>query len=347
MHRSAMCHTAKAFVLCVPLIAVDAQAPIAIHPFGERFEIVDSVVLKSTQANPIARISGVAALSDGRFVVTDISEGTVRLYARDGSLQSVLGGKGAGPGEFRAPVLPRVDLTGRIHVADIGLLRVTVFAPPSANGTPAVLRTVSIAGVIGALFGFEILPSGDYLFSGVGPEKKRVLYRADSTGKRKASYLDVREYVRGPAVEPGVWEAITVTTLGTDGKNAYAALSTFDSLWTVDLVSGKTNAEKVPFARYQMPEAPKERFTSRNERRSWATSQTVVAVFATRNHVFMPVFQGTYNEGKISDVAYRAAGSAWAIYSGMPAILSVQGDTVIALRSAEDDARVLRIRIKR
>lgn len=342
--------TRNVIVLVVSLLAlsqsVKAQRTAA-RPFAERFRILDSVVLRSTATYPIARISGIAVTADGRFVVADISEGTVRLYRRNGEFEAQLGGKGAGPGEFRAPVLPRIDARGRVHVPDIGLLRVTVLDLPAPQRAGGLIRTVPIGRAIRALFGFELAPSGDYIVSGSGESPKQALFVLDSAGNLKVSVLDIREYVRGPAVEAGVWQAVTVTSVATNGLSAFVTLSTFDSLWTVDLTTRKVTASAVPLPDYKAPKAPDKPFASREERRNWSTSQNVTTVFASKDHLFVPMFHGVYNEGLVSDVAYRRSGQPWVVYHGMPTILSIVGDTVFALRSAGDDATIIRVLIRK
>lgn len=101
---------------------------------------------------------------------------------------------------------------------------------------------------------------------------------------------------------------ITVTSVATDGVAAFVTLSTFDSLWTVDTKTHRVVAGAVPNAVYQPPAAPTKAFSSRNERREWATSQQVTTVLASPGHLLVPFFRGTYNEGAVGDVAYRRAG---------------------------------------
>jgi hypothetical protein len=61
-----------------------------------------SVVVRDTLTGRqiIARPTDIARLPDGRYLVVDQSEKNIKLYDRSGSLESVLGRAGGGPGEF-------------------------------------------------------------------------------------------------------------------------------------------------------------------------------------------------------------------------------------------------------
>lgn len=62
----------------------------------------------------------------------DGPEVQVRLYGRDGSLRTVIGRRGEGPGEFETPVSASRAMDGRIVVADPSLSRITFFSPEGA-----------------------------------------------------------------------------------------------------------------------------------------------------------------------------------------------------------------------
>lgn len=72
-------------------------------------------------------ISAAARQSDGDLVVADAGAGTVRLYGPDGVFRRLLGGAGAGPGEFRNPTQIVVRRVDSIFVWDDGPFRLTKF----------------------------------------------------------------------------------------------------------------------------------------------------------------------------------------------------------------------------
>lgn len=52
-----------------------------------------------TEGDPLYEVVGIA-ITQGRVVIAQENEGTLRFYDRMGSLQDVVGGRGAGPGEY-------------------------------------------------------------------------------------------------------------------------------------------------------------------------------------------------------------------------------------------------------
>ncbi|MCY3546867.1 MAG: hypothetical protein OXH49_08285 [Gemmatimonadetes bacterium] len=63
------------------------------------------------------------------LLVIDELEVQVRLYGRDGSLRTVIGRRGEGPGEFKTPMSASRAMDGRIVVADPSLSRISFFSP--------------------------------------------------------------------------------------------------------------------------------------------------------------------------------------------------------------------------
>ncbi len=63
------------------------------------------------------------------LLLVDEPEAQVRLYGQDGSLLTVIGRRGEGPGEFRTPVSVSRAMDGRIVVTDPSLSRITFFSP--------------------------------------------------------------------------------------------------------------------------------------------------------------------------------------------------------------------------
>ncbi|MDZ4257738.1 MAG: hypothetical protein U0974_11505 [Gemmatimonadales bacterium] len=94
-------------------------------------------------------IRGVGQDSAGRFYVLDAAARRVFTYEADGRPIGVIGfGYGEGPGYFQHPLTLAVAPDGRVAMADVGLMRVTVFSaigellwsvPTGQYGTPVGL----------------------------------------------------------------------------------------------------------------------------------------------------------------------------------------------------------------
>lgn len=99
----------------------------------------------------IGRVAWVAAMSDGRWAVTDYQDPRVKVYGPDGSYSTHFGRKGQGPGEFVLPAQIWSDTAGHLNVMDLDLLRRTVLT-----------RSGDLARVIRARSTFRyVAPSGD------------------------------------------------------------------------------------------------------------------------------------------------------------------------------------------
>jgi hypothetical protein len=71
----------------------------------------------------------VARDSRGRFFVIDQDDGPIKLFAHDGRFLSLLGRKGAGPGESMGPATVAVGVGDSVFVTDRRLIRGSVFGP--------------------------------------------------------------------------------------------------------------------------------------------------------------------------------------------------------------------------
>lgn len=75
------------------------------------------------------RIAGMARLGDGRVVVLDEGDKTLRFFSATGQLEHEVGREGDGPGEFRAPTGPVAMEGDSVLVFDQRLLRFSLFGP--------------------------------------------------------------------------------------------------------------------------------------------------------------------------------------------------------------------------
>lgn len=94
------------------------------------------------------RIRDVERTSDGRIVVANFGDASLKLYGADGGHLRTAGGKGGGPGEFR--YLSDLDLlAGDSIVAwDLRLERLSIFSPTGEFVRSRPLRPPQEAGVL-------------------------------------------------------------------------------------------------------------------------------------------------------------------------------------------------------
>jgi hypothetical protein len=115
-------------------------------PFAElpvwSFEASPDLVIGSAEGDVIVSVADVAALSDGRIVVQDNGDFSVKCFDPDGRLLWKTGRRGRGPGEFE-----RIDWDGlaiagdTIVVWDGDLKRVTWISPDGEYIGSAEMRT--------------------------------------------------------------------------------------------------------------------------------------------------------------------------------------------------------------
>ncbi len=96
--------------------------------FLAAFEPVRAITLEENE-DVITVFPRMAAGGVDELLVVDQPEAQVRLYGRDGSLRTVIGRRGEGPGEFQTPVSVSRAMDGRIVVTDPSLSRISFFSP--------------------------------------------------------------------------------------------------------------------------------------------------------------------------------------------------------------------------
>ena len=308
--------------------------------------LIDSVTIASSDEQPLVRLSGVAVLPSRALVLSDISEGNVRIHAPDGSLKRVVGRRGEGPLEFRAPAWPRVDRLGRIHIIDLSLKRVTVISLRAQTYEPTLVRTVSFSRALTAVSGFAIARDGSYLFTGQKAGAREVLFHVDSLGELINAALPILQLRRPSPVgtEDAIWRAVTSTAIASDGDQVFLTLSTFDSVWvTRDLKTFR--ATKLPYLRYQVPTLPSVPFRSRDEIKAWAEGLVGVTAISDSGRAFFPAFRGTYLEGAEAETAVFERGK-WTVLESLPSIVATKDQFIYTLRSIEEPIRLIRWRLR-
>lgn len=94
----------------------------------EAAPLVEIGVLEGDEALQLFRVAGGALLADGRIALVNAGTREVRIFSPDGAPDTVFGGDGDGPGEFREPQL--ADARGdTLIVYDLTLRRATVWHP--------------------------------------------------------------------------------------------------------------------------------------------------------------------------------------------------------------------------
>lgn len=314
-----------ALITAATLVSCDAprsrtSIPLApATPFSEVVQPVRSLVLQTPPSSPIVRVSGVDIAADGRLVVTDGADASAHLFSADGRLLKVLGRKGYGPGEFQIPLSPRFGLDGRIHVLDIRQNRISVFHPDGSPDREVRLRHLMRVTSI------EPERGGTYLVSAIRTDTdSNTLFRLDRDGRVIRGFLPIRRHtpagIRDPYILDGMRRA--VFSLSADGDSAYVALSTADSLWTLDTRTGTYRVAHVAVRGYKPAVALPQGMLSVREATEWVKSWTeAAAVISTSGTVAVPFVRGTLLQGDSSTLAVRRPDGTWANVDDPPLLV--------------------------
>jgi hypothetical protein len=314
-----------ALISAATLVSCDAprsRTSVPLAPAASLSEVLQPVrtfALQTPASSPIVRLSGVDIATDGRLVVTDGADASAHLFSADGRLLKVLGRKGSGPGEFQIPLSPRFGPDGRIHVLDVRQNRISVFYPDGSLDREVRLRHLMRVTDI------EPERGGTYLVSAIRTETdSNTLFRLDRDGRVLRGFLPIRHHapagVRDPEMLDGMRRA--VFSLSADGDSAYVALSTADSLWTLDTRTGTYRVAHVAVRGYKPPVAPPPGMLSLREVTAWVQSWTeAAAVMFTSGTVAVPFVRGTHLQGDSSTVAVRRPDGTWASMDDPPLLV--------------------------
>lgn len=307
------------------LVSCDASRPapnVTIAPsapFSEVLQPVRTFVLQSPPSSPIVRVSGADLAADGRLVVTDGSDASAHLFAADGRLLKVMGRKGFGPGEFQIPLSPRFGPDGRIHVLDFRQKRISVFHPDGRLDREVRLRDLLRVNAI------EPERGGTYLVSAIRtPTDSNTVFRVGQDGRVIRGFLPIRHHAPAGLRDPGMLDGLrrAVFSLSANGDSAYVALSTADSLWTLDTRSGTYTVTQVGVEGYLPPVAPRPGMLSLREVTEWGKSWTEAAsVISTNGTIAIPFVRGVQLHGDSSTLAVRRADGTWANVHNAPLLI--------------------------
>lgn len=284
-------------------------------PFSEVLQPVRSFALQTPPSSPIVNLSGADLGPDGKLVLTDGSDPAAYLFAADGRLLKVLGRKGYGPGEFQIPLSPRFGPDGRIHVLDFRDNRIAIFHPDGSLD-----RQVRLRGLM-RVTGIEPERGGTYLASAIRTETdSNTLFRLDRDGRVIRGFLPIRHHapagLRHEMVD-GLRRA--VFSLSPDGDSAYVALSTADSLWTLDTRSGTYRVVPVGVRGYKPPGARRPGMMSLREVTEWGRSWTNTgAVISAGGTLAIPFVRGFQAQGDSAVLAVRRRDGTWANVDDAP-----------------------------
>jgi hypothetical protein len=288
-------------------------------PFSQVLQPVRTLVLQTPPSSPIVRVSGVDIAADGRLVVTDGADPSAQLFTADGRLLKVLGRKGAGPGEFHVPQSPRFGPDGRIHVLDFRQNRISVFHPDGTLDREVPLRDLM------RVTGIEPERGGTYLVSGIRtPADSNTLFRLDRDGRVIRGFLPIRHHAPAGARDPDMLDGLrrAVFSLSAGGDSAYVALSTADSLWTLDTRSGTYRVTPVGVHGYLPPVAPRPGMLSLREVTEWGKSWTnAAAVISTNGTIAIPFVRGVQVQGDSATLAVRRSDGTWANVNDAPLLV--------------------------
>jgi hypothetical protein len=295
--------------------------------FGDAFRLVDTLRLAQSEDNEIIRISGMDVRSDGSVVLTDPSEGVVRLYGPEGKLLRTIGRRGSGPGEFLFPATPTFDAQGRIHVFDLNLMRVSVF-----NDGGALLRSVSLAQQFVSMQGGLALPDGGYALLANRPGTADILFEIDSAGRILHTLLPLAGARPSGRRSSPLWEHVRWNTVMRRGNELFVVSSVLDSVWTVRLPDNTVQGAHIPVSPYLAPSLPWFNPHTLSGVRKWGASQMLaMALFATDSAILIPFVTGTYNDGAPAVLAYRRPDGRWQTLRNAPPIVGVAGSRLIGI----------------
>ena len=217
-----------------------AQEPLVdTAAFLAAFEQVRDLTLEENE-EVITVFPRIAVDRAGKLLVADYPEAQVRLYGQDGSLTTVMGHRGEGPGEFLTPMSASRALDGRIVVADPSLSRITFFSPEGSFESTVGNVPVSL------LLGVEDLGAERFLLLGPGGDRvaqPRFLHIWNAAGGRiERSFLPM-----------GLPEASRAAGLSFSSVSAVVEADTIWAVWALSDTLYKFDRSGQRLAAVSMP----------------------------------------------------------------------------------------------
>jgi streptogramin lyase len=163
-------------------VALDAHGDLWVADTGHnRVEELSPTgqLLASSRWGDLYQPEGVAVDRSGNIWVTDTGHNRVVELSPDGSLLAVVGGAGAGDGQFDSPTAITVSPLGDVYVADQGNNRVEEFSPSGSY-----LSSVSVATPDGV----AVNPRGDVWVSSPSYADGNAVYEFSPAGSLITSF---------------------------------------------------------------------------------------------------------------------------------------------------------------
>ncbi|HEX6042542.1 6-bladed beta-propeller [Longimicrobium sp.] len=304
--------------------------------FDDRFKLVRSVTLEQPDSALIVRVSGIDLDSRGRILIGDVSEGNVKLFARDGRLLRVIGRKGMGPGEFEQPRYPRFGPDGLIYVADAQNPRVQVF-----DTTGALVAATPVL-TLGLIQGFRPLQGRRLLLAVESTEAREVLAELDMDGHVRRRMLAVGEIRPTGQPEDPAWGNLRAFSLSVKDDTAFVSNTVSDSLWMVSLSSGDVRRLHLPFPGYVHPAAPTARHATIQELIRWSHGFHLSSTLSvSEGGLYLPYVRGVLNKGDPILLVTRSPSGEWqALAESPPVIGTYDGGPVVLLSPGQEEIRI-------
>jgi hypothetical protein len=302
--------------------AADAER----RQFSDIFRLESSVELQQNDTALIVRISGIDVAPDGRIAVSDGSEGHVKIFTPAGTLLTILGRKGKGPGEYQVPKFPRFDEYGRLFVADSDLPRIHAYSP--SGELESIIQLDGVASIVG----FELLPHGEFLVADQFDDM--LLHRVDSAGQHLASYFQ-RDVTRPPVAdqpESWLWYSLLFYDIAIRRDTAFVVVTLSDSLWMIDLRTGTRSARSLSFPGYEPPRHPATTEMGLQGVLAWRRQFYGPAfVAASERALLIPFARGFLNDGDPNLLLAVLGERGWIEIENAPPLLYVGNQLVLAL----------------
>jgi hypothetical protein len=305
------------------------------QPFSEGFELVREISPEQTDSALIGVVTHLAIAPDGRMLFTDGQQGTVFLYASDGTLERRIGKGGDGPGEFRSPFRSQFASSGRIVVLDPLLRRIQVF---DAFGT--LIRIVSLERY-GYPNDLAVLQDDSFLLTVSDPVDPRVLLRLTPSGEEVWRDLSIGREVPDGEQDGPVWQAPRFYSLAVRRDTAWVITTLRSTLWKVALASRSISRLEVAFPGYLPPNLPPPS-AGQQSGWEWMASRHLTGLLQRgETELYWPFIQGQpYDDGPRMLVRSNAA-NRWLAYDQVPMVVTSLADTLVVVRNpAADDMRV-------
>ncbi len=315
----------------------------AATPFDSVFRLADTITPEQPDSVPIGLISGIDFAADGSFVISDVRSARVMRYAADGRLLARMGRQGYGPGEFQMVMFPVLDERGRIHVMDLQQPRITVF---NSDGT--FVRRVSVIHLGNRIGEVKVLPGGDYLIVAWHGDKQDLLFRTDSLGRVRTSYVPHARLIPEGQPRKPIWGNMRNASVTVGGDEAHVVTALSDSLWTVNLRTGTTSARRITPPAYVLPTAPRGSLSAEGAFSRWSDSwTTTILVRASGENVMVMFVRGILMGGDSAVAAYHGPGGSWKGLTDAPIVLAFRGDAVVTLLDPNADTVRLGVYVRR